>query len=217
MSLNFNPLKAVENGVKTAVGDANSASSDVTAAWNAAVSKAKGNSDEGATETKKQKGKSQEGADETNKSKQTTKPPSGTWTPIDKSKINSIISDEMKKHNGNIKDIHKELVAERDKPENYYDQNLAIASDYFTARVETKNYGPDVANIMVDQYMSEKKQGNIGPVGPGPVSPWSQTEVDYMKQGVDDEKNTMSFLTQARYRAEDPINLARAMHDQGYA
>lgn len=113
------------------------------------------------------------------------------WSNVNEDTINAYINEAMSATGNNISAAHDQLTNERQQPQGYYDQNLAIAADYLRARMNTANYGIDVALGMNAKYMNEKANGQVQPAGPGPVSPWSQTERDYMDKGAYDQWNIM--------------------------
>lgn len=60
-----------------------------------------------------------------------------TWTVEDEAKVRQIVSDALTKNYGDVALAFAYTRDLRQKPENYYNSNLAIASDYLRARWET--------------------------------------------------------------------------------
>lgn len=111
------------------------------------------------------------------------------WTPEDEKLVRSIVDDALARKEGDVALAFAFLRDRRELEENFYDTNLAIAADYLRARWETLKWGPSIAWAKVETYMELKKRGQIGPQGPGPVSPFSELERAWMEQGVKDQSN----------------------------
>ena len=125
---------------------------------------------------------------------QTPKPVSHDWAPEDRSKIDGYIRGALHRGGGSIEKAFADLRDQRQKVENYYDTNMAVAADYLRARWETQNCGPGVAATEVEAYMGLKRLGGVPKEGPGPVSPYSEVQLEYMRRGVEDEINDMSIF-----------------------
>ena len=115
-----------------------------------------------------------------------------TWTPENETEVMdwinyAMLNGGMLDGKGNVQDAWNVLVKLRQDPENYYNTNLAIASDYFRARVETQQYGDAVASKEIEAYLDLKQAGQAPRTGPGPVSPYSELEREYMNKGVTDQ------------------------------
>jgi hypothetical protein len=82
------------------------------------------------------------------------------WTQEDEGKVISIVADAMFRKNGDVALAFEYLRDLRQKKENYFDMNLAIAADYLRARWETLKWGPTGAGAKVEGYM-ELKQRNL--------------------------------------------------------
>jgi hypothetical protein len=125
-------------------------------------------------------------------------PPADQWTPADEGKIRDWVTEALSHHNGDVYAAYVELRNWRQyggmDGTNYdYDTNLAIAADYLRARWNTQLYGPVVATEMNDAYMALKGTAGVPKEGPGPVSPYSELEWQYMNKGVVDETHKMPF------------------------
>ena len=107
-----------------------------------------------------------------------------------------MISGALDRHGGDVEKAFADLRDQRQKPENYYDSNLAVAADYLRARWETQRCGPVVALGEVESYMLLKQAGGVPQEGPGPVSPYSDLQKNYMEKGVSDEESQKSVLEQ---------------------
>jgi len=114
------------------------------------------------------------------------------FSPEDEDEVKSLIADALDRHDGDIGLAFADLRDQRQRPENFYDSNLAIAADYLRARLETQRNGPIVAREQVEVYLALKLTGAVPPEGPGPVSPFSPLQAKYMAQGIEDELNEMS-------------------------
>ncbi len=127
-------------------------------------------------------------------------------------KVKAYIDGAMSRHNGDVEGAFADLRDQRQKPENYYDTNMAIAADYLRARRETQNCGPNVASAEVETYMALKRTTGVPQEGPGPVSPYSDLELKYMRQGVSDQADKMSFLERLWWDSPpgEAVGLARA-------
>jgi hypothetical protein len=109
------------------------------------------------------------------------------WTHRNKTVVNKIIKGALKRHHGDVNAAYKEVDGRRHKPENFYRQNLAIASDYFRARKDVRNGIPEpVYRLGIDHYMDQKKAGKARPSGNGPVSPYSRLARRYMYKGANE-------------------------------
>ena len=114
------------------------------------------------------------------------------FSPEDEDVVKSLIADALDRHDGDIALAFADLRDQRQRPENYYDSNLAIAADYLRARLETQRNGPIVARQQVEVYLALKMTGAVPREGPGPVSPFSPLQARYMAQGIEDQANEMS-------------------------
>jgi hypothetical protein len=117
-----------------------------------------------------------------------------TWAPEDRGRIDAYIKDAMDRHGGDIQAAFEDLRDQRWMPRNFYDTNLAIAADYLRARWETQKYNNVVAGIEVDTYLDKKQNNEIPQNGPGPVSPYSDLQKEYMEKGVEDQWNTLNWF-----------------------
>jgi hypothetical protein len=113
---------------------------------------------------------------------------SPVWTPRNEAAVRKIINDAMNRHRGSVWAAYKEVDGKRHKRKNFYDQNLAIASDYLRARKDVGFIGvPEPAyRLGIDRYMDQKKAGKAKPLGNGPVSPYSRLALKYMYKGARD-------------------------------
>ncbi|HTE53231.1 MAG TPA: hypothetical protein VK698_20395 [Kofleriaceae bacterium] len=121
-------------------------------------------------------------------------PPPSRFTPEDEGKVKELIADALARHDGDLALAFVDLRDQRQKPENFFDSNLAIASDYLRARLEVRRNGPRVAREEVEAYILLKKTVGVPKEGPGPVSPFSELQAKFMRQGVEDEASQLSFL-----------------------
>jgi hypothetical protein len=131
--------------------------------------------------------------------------PKGEWVPENEAKVQEYINNSLEHNNGNVELAFAELRDLRQKEENYYDTNLAIAADYLRARWETQKCGPAVAGAEVAAYLELKKHGKVPKEGPGPVSPYSKLQEKYMYKGVADETNQMSLATKLWWHTQPGI------------
>ena len=136
-----------------------------------------------------------------------------SWQPEDRAQIDKVIDDALQAHNGNVHDAWESLVAKRHDPKNFYDHNLADAADSLRARWEVERYGPEVEKIRVDAYLELKQHGLIPQAGPGPVSPYSDIQREYMHKGI------AAGLADLKADGKEPPNpivgAARAAKDGG--
>ncbi|MFD1295622.1 MULTISPECIES: hypothetical protein [Lysobacter] len=116
------------------------------------------------------------------------------WTPEDRGKVDAYIKGAMDRHPGNIQAAFEELRDLRWTPGHFYDTNLAIGADYLRARWETEKSNNIVGGIMVDVYLDKKQNNQIPQNGPGPVSPYSELQKEYMHKGVEDQWNTLNWF-----------------------
>jgi hypothetical protein len=130
--------------------------------------------------------------------------PRPKWSKANKTKVQKIIRGAMKRHDGDILAAYKDVDGRRHKKRNFYNQNLAIASDYFRARKDVR-YGisPSTERKRIALYSVGKialgnrwtrkivggdlKQARPFRRGNGPVSPYSGLAARYMHKGVTDE------------------------------
>lgn len=119
------------------------------------------------------------------------------WAPEDRGKVDAYIKDAMDRHPDDIQGAFEQLRDLRWTPGHFYDTNLAVAADYLRARWETQKSNNIVAGIMVDAYMDKKRNGEIPQNGPGPVSPYSELQKEYMHKGIDDQWNTLNWFEKA--------------------
>jgi hypothetical protein len=135
------------------------------------------------------------------------------WLPEDRAKVDQYVNDAINQHGGDLDAAWQSLVAKRQLPENFYDPNLASAADYLRARLETHKYGPTVEKARIEAYLELKRHGLIPPVGPGPVSPYSEMQREYMQKGIQDGVHD---LDQAGVEPPGLVEGAlRAAHDDG--
>jgi hypothetical protein len=119
-------------------------------------------------------------------------PEENKFTPEDEEKVKQLIADAIARHNGDIALAFVDLRDQRQRPENFFDTNLAIAADYLRARLEVRRNGPFVARDEVEAYLLLKRTVGVPKEGPGPVSPFSELQAKYMRLGVQDEMAEMS-------------------------
>jgi hypothetical protein len=113
--------------------------------------------------------------------------------------MKKIIKDALNRHHGDVLAAYKDVDGQRHKPKNFFDQNLAIASDYLRARKDVRQGGADVCtawgieSAAAKTYMAAKKvlgykgtQRRPFRRGNGPVSPYSKLELKYMLKGAND-------------------------------
>jgi hypothetical protein len=112
---------------------------------------------------------------------------SPTWSKPDASKVDAYINQAMAQSHGDVSQAFSYLRDLRDKPQNYYDSNLAIAADYMRARWDTQQHGPGAETEDIAAYLAAKRAVGVPQEGPGPVSPYSDLEKQYMLKGVADE------------------------------
>jgi hypothetical protein len=115
--------------------------------------------------------------------------PASEWTQPNASIVNDYIREAQNHSHGNIEQAFVYLRDQRDQPQNYYNTNLAIAADYFRAYWDSQTHGPDAERLSVAAYLELKKEGLAPKEGPGPVSPYSNLEAQYMNKGISDEEN----------------------------
>lgn len=127
------------------------------------------------------------------------------WTDEREAAVLALIENALKNNNSNVEAAFKELRDLRQKPEHYYDSNLAIAADYLRARMDAKRYGSDVMNRKIDAYLWAKRHTGVPKEGPGPISPPSSLEEKYMKKGVEDADDKPSVVKGALHQADDVI------------
>ncbi len=120
--------------------------------------------------------------------------PPQQWTPDNQATVNADINQAMTANHGNVEKAFIELRNERQQPQNYYDSNLAIAADYLRARWDTQSHGSIAETANVDAYLALKKEGIAPKEGPGPLSPYSNLEAEYMHKGIQDQANAEPFL-----------------------
>ena len=116
-------------------------------------------------------------------------PPQQHWTQPNASIVNGYIREALNHSDGNIERAFSYLRDRRDQPRNYHNTNLAIAADYFRAYWDSQRHGPDAERLAVTSYLELKKEGLAPKEGPGPVSPYSNLEAQYMYKGISDEEN----------------------------
>jgi hypothetical protein len=127
------------------------------------------------------------------------------WTPEDEGQVQACIRDALARHGGNVADAFADLRDLRQKPENYYDSNMAIAADYLRARWDVQRHGTVAEEVSVGAYLALKRAGGVPQEGPGPVSPYSDLEAKYMWKGVDDESRHQSFWDDLMWSAPLPV------------
>jgi hypothetical protein len=142
-------------------------------------------------------------------------PQENKWTPTSDAQIKSLIANALNRNKGDISKAFAYLRDLRQQPENYYNSNLAIAADYLRARWETQRCGPEVAIAEVEIYMKLKKDGEAPKEGPGPVSPYSPLELQFMKAGVRDQADKMSLLEQLWWASQPGLEFGTAMATWG--
>jgi hypothetical protein len=132
------------------------------------------------------------------------------WTPEDKGKVDAYIDDALGRHGGDVAAAFADIRDRRQQAQNYYDTNMAIAADHLRARLETQRSGPPVALQEVETYMALKRTVGVPQEGPGPVSPYSQLELDYMRSGVAVQQDQMSFLEKAWWYSPPGLEVGAA-------
>lgn len=131
------------------------------------------------------------------------------WTPQNAGIINQWIELALKESGGrapcgNAEKAFEYLRNLRQEPGNYYDTNLAIASDYWRARWDVSQWGPQTEQKFVAVYMWLKKEHIGYKEGPGPVSPYSSLEQQYMEKGIADQTKCVSPHQIAQWNQTDP-------------
>ncbi len=127
------------------------------------------------------------------------------WSPENDQTVNKEINDALNHAHGNVEQAFAYLRDQRDRPSNYYDTNLAIAADYLRARWDTQRHGPEAEAQAVVAYLAAKRSGLVPQEGPGPVSPYSEKEQEYMLKGVQDEAQRMPLLERLAWDLPDPF------------
>lgn len=123
--------------------------------------------------------------------------PAQQFTPEDEAEVQRLIAEALARHDGDVALAFVDLRDQRQRPENFFDSNLAIAADYLRARLEVRRNGPFVARDEVEAYLLLKRTVGVPQEGPGPVSPFSELQAKYMRKGVEDEAREMGFLDRA--------------------
>jgi len=118
------------------------------------------------------------------------------WTPATEAGIKSLIAKALSLYHGNVSEAFAYVRDQREKPSNFYNSNMAIADDYLRSRWDAETCGPAVALGEVNAYMTLKQHGLVPKSGPGPVSPYSPLELQFMKQGVWDQTRQMPLWEQ---------------------
>lgn len=153
-------------------------------------------------------------------------PPRNVWTPVDRNQINAYIQGALDKHHGDVALAFADLRDQRDNPKNYYNTNMAIAADYLRARWDTQRLGPVAAQQEISAYLALKQTVGVPKEGPGPVSPYSDTEAAYMEKGLLDEVNSASLMQKMEWAAleggtfligGEPLEIARIAVGQHFA
>ena len=129
------------------------------------------------------------------------------WTPENEGQVQTYIQDALARHGGNVAEAFADLRDRRQKPENYYDSNMAIAADYLRARWDVQRHGTAAEQVAVGSYLALKRAGGVPQEGPGPVSPYSDLEAKYMWKGVDDESRHQSFWDDLKWSVPVPLPL----------
>ena len=109
------------------------------------------------------------------------------WAPEDESKVKAYIDDALAKNHDDVALSFAYLRDQRQQQANWYDTNMAIAADYLRARWDTQRSGPFAARQEVDAYITLKEMNAVPKEGPGPISPYSDLQAKYMRQGIDDQ------------------------------
>ena len=136
--------------------------------------------------------------------------PQHPWTALNTKTIQDDIDRAMKDNGQDLDKAWADLTTQRQDPKNHYDQNLAVAADYLRARRLARDCGPVPATDAVEKYMALKRTVGVPKEGKGPVSPYSDTELQYMLKGVKDETNKMSFLTKVWWGSPPGLELGYA-------
>lgn len=116
------------------------------------------------------------------------------WTPEDRAKTDAYIRNALKHNGGDVNKALNELRDLRQLPQNRYDKNLANAADYLRARDDSRVETPPVSAAKVEIYSLMKRMGWVPEEGCGPVSPYSDTQAQYMRRGVIDGAKDTSPL-----------------------
>lgn len=138
------------------------------------------------------------------------------WTPESEEQVKAYIRQAMERHGGNVEQAFSDLRDQRQKPENYYDTNLAIAADYLRARWDVQQHGAAAEALQVESYLAMKRTVGVPKEGPGPVSPYSDLEAKYMRMGVTDEARHQSFWDDVKWAIPVggvPLGVAKAGFD----
>lgn len=121
----------------------------------------------------------------------------GRWSGESEAAIKGDIRTYLQRHHGNVTAAYHDSTKQRAKRKNWYDRNLAAASDYLRARHDVgwwRRHGKSgrahaYRNYGIDAYLDAKKHASLRRFmrrGSGPVSPYSKLERKYMLKGADD-------------------------------
>jgi hypothetical protein len=135
-----------------------------------------------------------------------TPPAQPQFTPENEAEVQRLIAEALARHDGDVALAFADLRDQRQRPENFFDSNLAIAADYLRARLEVRRNGPVVAADEVEAYLLLKRTVGVPQEGPGPVSPFSELQAKYMRQGVADEARAMGFAERVFFAS--PVGVA---------
>jgi hypothetical protein len=121
----------------------------------------------------------------------------GKWSGESEAAIKAYIRDYLQRHHGNVTAAYHDSTKQRAKRQNWYDRNLAAASDYLRARHDVDwwrrhgkaGHARAYRGYGIDAYLDAKKHPALRQFmrrGSGPVSPYSKLERKYMLKGADD-------------------------------
>jgi hypothetical protein len=121
----------------------------------------------------------------------------GKWSGESEAAIKADIGAYLRRHHGDVTAAYHASTKQRAKRKNWYDRNLAAASDYLRARHDVDWWGRhgEVGRARayrdhgIDAYLDAKKHPSLRRFmrrGSGPVSPYSKLERKYMLKGADD-------------------------------
>jgi hypothetical protein len=121
----------------------------------------------------------------------------GKWSGESEAAIKADVHDYLHRHHGDVTAAWHDSTKQRAKRKNWYDRNLAAASDYLRARRDVdwwRDHGKaerarTYRDYGIDAYLDAKKHATLRRYmrrRSGPVSPYSQLERKYMLKGADD-------------------------------
>lgn len=106
------------------------------------------------------------------------------WTGVDDTEVGQIINDALAETGGDVKQSDANLMGLREQRRNFFDENLATADDFLFAFIVAQHQGEASANVLVLLYEVGKLLGLVKGFGPGPPSPASWAQWNWMRQGA---------------------------------